>query len=57
MRIQYLLTIAMVVAAIAGIIEWGNFLNSRLPTVYPPLTRDAAWWITTTSSLPIAPSR
>lgn len=45
MRTQYLLTLALVMAAISGIIEWGNFLNSRLPTTHAPLTRADAWWL------------
>lgn len=49
MRKHYLLTLALCLAVISGIIEWGNFLNSRLPTTHAPLTRDAAWWIVATN--------
>lgn len=45
MKTQYLLTLALCLAAISGIIEWGNFLNSRLPKTHAPLTKADAWWL------------
>ena len=47
---KYLLTLALCIAATSGIIEWGNFLNSRSPKVHAPLDRDAAWWIASTNA-------
>lgn len=47
MRKHYLLTLALCLVAVTGIIEWGNFLNSRLPTTHAPMTTNDAWWLAT----------
>lgn len=47
MRKHYLLTIALVVLAVVGIIAFGNYLNDRSPKTHAPLDTNAAWWVKT----------